>query len=108
MHHIFTNLLLLICPYLINHILFAYRAPNFMDSRFYFCFDIHPAVIRSTNNRIILCSYYVQLFATLCEQERMFVHNVIGNVVFPEFFVYCYLDSHVRTTKLSCQGGNFF
>ena len=33
-------------------------------------FEIHPAIKLSTNKRITLCSYYIQLSATLCEQLR--------------------------------------
>ena len=38
---------------------------------------ITPAITLSTNNRITLCSYYVQLSATLREQLRTSVDNVM-------------------------------
>ena len=40
-------------------------------------FETHPAVTRSTNNRITCCSYYVQLYASQCEQTRAIVDNVM-------------------------------
>ena len=33
-----------------------------------FFLEIQPAITISTNNRIVLCSHYIQLFATLCQQ----------------------------------------
>lgn len=39
-------------------------------------FEIHPAITLSTNNRITLCSYFLQLCATLCEQLHAIVHKV--------------------------------
>ena len=36
----------------------------------------HPAITLSNNNRITLCSYYVQLSSTQCQQLRTLVHNV--------------------------------
>ena len=38
---------------------------------------LYPVVTLFMNNQITLCSYYVQLFATLCEQLRTIVHNVM-------------------------------
>ena len=50
--------------------------PAVGSSRFYH-FEIHPAITLSTNNRITLCSYYVQLSTTLCEQLHTIVENVM-------------------------------
>ena len=41
-----------------------------------FIFVIHPAITISTNNRITLCSYYVQLSATIL-RLRPIVDNVM-------------------------------
>ena len=39
--------------------------------------EIHTTITLSTNNRITLCSHYVQLSATLGEQLRTIVNNVM-------------------------------
>ena len=56
---------------------FASRAPNVQGfiydptvGSFQLFFFIHAATTLSTNNRITLCSYYIQLSATLYEQLR--------------------------------------
>ena len=40
-------------------------------------FEIHPAITLSTNNEITLCSYYVKLSATLCEQ----LHTLVASAM---------------------------
>ena len=40
-------------------------------------FEIHPATTLSMNNLITICSYYVQLSATLCQHLRTIIHNVM-------------------------------
>ena len=40
-------------------------------------FEIHPAIELSANNRFILCSLYIQVSATLFEQLRTTVDEVI-------------------------------
>ena len=49
--------------------------PTVGSSQFFF--EIHPAVTLSTNSRITLCSYYVHMSATLSEQLRTIVDNVM-------------------------------
>ena len=49
---------------------------NQQSFRFILFFEIHPVITLSTNNGITLCSYYVQLPATLREQFRTTVDNV--------------------------------
>ena len=49
--------------------------PTVGSSQFFFFF-IHPSITLFTNNQIKLCSYYIQLSATLCEQLHTIVESV--------------------------------
>ena len=79
---------------------FASRASNFQGYRYdpvtgssqFIFFEIHPAITLSTNNRITLCGYYVQLSATLREKLRTFVANI--------FWSFClYVTSYKGNTR---------
>ena len=65
----------------------ASQTPNFQTELIYdttstivssrFNVFIHPDITPSTNNRMTICSYYVQLSATLCEQLCTIVDNIM-------------------------------
>ena len=78
---------------------FASRAPNFQGFIYgqvilVLFFLIHPTITLSINNQIALCSYYIQLFATLFEQLRTIVDTVMHR------FFDC---SKLRYTRARCR-----
>ena len=59
-------------------------------------FFIHPDNTVSTNNRITLCSYYVQLYARLCEQLRLLIMLRVFQCPMSQSAFYLLHDMHLR------------